>query len=345
MTRRLLFANGAPAVVPDPTPGGGGGGGSEWTPPAYYAGTVPAMPTSAPWHRAEPCTIPTYDGYNQTLHPTVVDFGGKWNGYRWWMMHTPYPVDTGLTDGAPDTHENPSLAASNDCVTWTPIGAQPLIPRPNPLTNEYNSDNEMVWNPNATRLEMWYRDGNLDLAHTHSTDGTTWSTPAVQVNNSVTGWVSQCILRYSATEWRKWDRFESEGLAILRRSTATSPEGPWSAPVTCSSTGTPSTATIEPWHQGIARNASTGTLYMLAHTYNGGGINAATSTDGGMTWRWNGTPVLSAQAGTWTEMGMYRPFPVLHENGTHMRVWYSGRSSALGWRIGYAELPLTEWPT
>lgn len=348
MTRRLLLAAASsdPVTIPDPLPGDGGGGdGGSWEPPPYYAGTVPAVPTAAPWHRSEPCVIPTYDGYDQTLHPSVVDFGGLWNGYRWWMMHTPYPVGTGLTDGAPDTHENPSLAASNDCVNWTPIGAQPLVPRPNEATNEYNSDVELAWDPLSERLEMWFRNGALALTHIHSADGTNWSSPALQVNNSVTQWVSQCIVRYSDTEWRKWDRFEdTEGLAILRRATASSPEGPWSVPVTCSSTGTPSTADIDVWHIGIARNPDTDVLYMLAHTYAGGGINAAISTDGGMTWRWDGNPVLSDQAGTWASSGMYRPYPVLHENGTHMRVWYSAKSDALGWRTGYAELPLTIWP-
>lgn len=345
MMRRLLLAAAPsdPVTIPDPPPGGGGTDPDPWTPPPYYAGTVPAVPTAAPWHRTEPCDIPTYDGYDQTLHPSVVDFGGLWNGYRWWMMHTPYPV--GISGVTADFNENPSLAASNDCVNWTPIGAQPLVPQP---AAGYNSDPEIVWNPNDARIEFWWRpvDGSgTRLEHMHSADGVTWSAKADQSNAAQNGssWVSQCIVRYSATEWRKWDRAEDGGQAVLRRSTATNPEGPWSAPVTCSTTGTPSTATINPWHMGIVRDPETDTLYMLAHTYGGGGINAATSTDGGMTWRWDGNPVLTGQVGTWTEQGMYRPYPVLHENGTHMRVWYSARSAALGWRTGYAELPLTEW--
>lgn len=350
----MLLAAGAgadPVVVPEPLPGGGGGG---WTPPTYFAGTVPAVPTSAPWHRSTACDIPTYDGYNQTLHPSVVDFGGKWNGYRWWMMHTPYPVGTGLSDGAPDTHENPSLVASNDCVTWTPIGTQPLVPRPTPDTGHFNSDNEMVFNPEQVRLELWYRSNypTENLWHMHSANGTTWSTRASQSappGDTKIGMFAPCVIRYSATEWRMWDRYDKTdgNHGYLRRSVSTNgPEGPWSTPVDCTSIGATTAESLNVWHAGITRKASTNTLYALAHCNGTDSIHAATSTDGGLSWKWGAAPVLASDPGTtWATSGMYRPFPVLHENGTHMRVWYSGRSAAPAWKIGYAELPLTLWPT
>lgn len=52
-----------------------------------------------------------------TTHPDVVDFaktskdGGKWGGYRYWMVLTPNQ------DGY-SQYENPCLAASNDGVNW-----------------------------------------------------------------------------------------------------------------------------------------------------------------------------------------------------------------------------------
>lgn len=352
MSRRLLLARGDNStVIPGPLPPDGGEDGG-WTPPPYDPGNVPAVPTAAPWHRATPCDIPTYDGYNQTLHPSVVDFGGKWNGYRWWMMHTPYPVGTGLSDGAPDTHENPSLAASNDCVTWTPIGTQPLVPRPNPDTGHFNSDNELVWNPDDARLELWYRSNYPaeNLWHMHSPDTLAWSSRVSQSappGPTKIGLFAPCVVRYSATEWRMWDRYDTDtgNQGFLRRSIATSPEGPWSTPVNCTSlAGGPTMGSLNVWHAGITRNATTDTLYAAAHCYNGNNIYGAVSTDGGLAWKWSNSPILSAAPGTWTEQGLYRPSLVLHENGTHVRVWYSGRSASLGWRTGYAELPLTLWP-
>lgn len=85
-------------------------------------------------------TIPTYVSPpgGQTTHPSVVDFGAAWNGYRFWMAHTPYP-------GGDDSYENPSIVASNDGETWTtptgltnPIDEQPGSPGP------YNSDVDLV---------------------------------------------------------------------------------------------------------------------------------------------------------------------------------------------------------
>lgn len=340
MSRRsLLQAGSSPAVIPDPEPE------TPWEPPPYDPGNVPAVPTSAPWHRPVPCEIPTYDGYDQTLHPTVLDFGGKWNGYRWWMMHTPYPV--GIEGVWADGQENPSLVASNDCVTWTPVGPQPLVPQPEV---GYNSDPELVWNPVARRIEFWWRPadgGGIRLDHMHSTDGTSWSERTTQIK-PLGNFVSPSIVRYADDDWRMWLPDASESSSTppsfrLYRSQATSSEGPWSTPIPTSAGGVD--ASLQVWHAGVARNPTSGTLYGLAHAYATNGIHAAISVDGGATWTWDPDPVLRDVPDTWTQGGMYRPCLVLHENGTHARVWYSGRSTALGWRIGYAELPLSVWPT
>ena len=47
----------------------------------------------------QPELIPTYDGSNQSTHPSVLQFDTPWNGYRFWMAMTPYPFNyDGLED-------------------------------------------------------------------------------------------------------------------------------------------------------------------------------------------------------------------------------------------------------
>lgn len=54
--------------------------------------------------------IETYiDGENQPTHPSVVDMGQEWNGFRYWMAYSPYPY----ADGA---EENPCVCQMT-CIT------------------------------------------------------------------------------------------------------------------------------------------------------------------------------------------------------------------------------------
>ena len=49
-------------------------------------------------------------------HPKILNFKEKWNGYKYWLVYSPYPF-------ANDKYENPWLVASNDLKKWeTPKG-------------------------------------------------------------------------------------------------------------------------------------------------------------------------------------------------------------------------------
>lgn len=327
-----------------------------WTPPEPFPVTVPGVPTSAPYADTKLiCDIPSYDGYDQMLHPSVVDFGGKWKGYRFWMVATPYPRGTGLSDGAPDTHENPSIYASNDCLTWTPIGPQPLIKGTDQdptLRPGFYSDNEMAWDPDTARFELWWRGnhgGAQHVWHMHGDDPTTgegqgWSTRTGHITSQTgaIGWMSPVVARLGPGRWRMWDYLDTaDGKGrTMRYADATTPEGPWSTPAECGVVGDVDIRPKKPWHGGVARRASDGTLFTLTMSYVDNKTYAGTSTDDGATWKWSATAAFD---------GGYRPFPVLHENGTHMRVWYSRNlgdpPGGLGWKTYYTELPLTAFPS
>ena len=43
-----------------------------------------------------PQHIPTYDGSDQSTHPSVLRFDAPWHGYLYWMAMTPYPYNLSL---------------------------------------------------------------------------------------------------------------------------------------------------------------------------------------------------------------------------------------------------------
>lgn len=124
-------------------------------------------PTSGTQHAP-----PIYGG-SGIIHPSVVDMGVKWNGYRWWRADTPYAEE----------FENPCIWGSNDRVTWeVPAGlTNPIDPWPGALKGDaawYNSDTEMVWDSEGQRLVVYWREVKPNAAvkwwTASSRDGVTW---------------------------------------------------------------------------------------------------------------------------------------------------------------------------
>ncbi|MBQ6282481.1 MAG: hypothetical protein IJK66_02965 [Bacilli bacterium] len=116
-------------------------------------------------------------GDNDAFHPKVISFKKKWNGYKYWMVFSPYPRGN-------DGKENPHIKVSNDLINWTePVGFKnPLDGRP---TNyrmgvNYNSDPHLVYNYDTDTLECYYRyvnDSNDKVIIYRKTtkDGVNWS--------------------------------------------------------------------------------------------------------------------------------------------------------------------------
>lgn len=123
--------------------------------------------------------LPMMNAYGNIVdyHPGVVFFEEKWNGYKYWLAHTPYTYHN-------DIWENPHIMASNDMINWEePIGFKnPLEPVPENHVNYkiYNSDTELVYNSDTNTLECWWRFYNaidLDVIIYRKTtkDGVHWS--------------------------------------------------------------------------------------------------------------------------------------------------------------------------
>lgn len=133
---------------------------------------------------------------NAPVHPGVVYVETPWKGYRYWMAYTPYP-------SANSDYENPSVAASNDGVTWVARGSQPLVAKP---TGGYNADTHLFFSSDGLTLYLAFRErissGNNSLKVMHTTDGVTWSTPVTILSGAqgVTDYASPSIW-WNGTGW------------------------------------------------------------------------------------------------------------------------------------------------
>lgn len=339
MSRRLLVAvsgNGSvvtPPTDPDPEP----------IVPIPDNPIPYAMPSARPYNPPVPCPIATYDGSDQTVHPTVHDFGvgNTWQGYRFWMCITPYP-NGGPEGGEP--FENPSIYASNNAWDWhTPVGlTNPIFPRPG---TAYNSDPDFAWDPVNHRMELVYRpmDQAERVVRSYSTNGINWEPFVTIMPNIVGGCIAPSLIRLSATSWRIYGRRDDKGIAYW---TATSMAGPWSGPNECviDRGGIPQAGAEYIWHiDAIGPSAATGGRYLflvadgsLTKLYAGwssDGVNITFADDA----------FLANRPGEWDQGSIYRASMTLHENGTHARVWYSGANSGGVSKTGLTTVPLTEW--
>ncbi|HRO95088.1 hypothetical protein [Citricoccus sp.] len=296
----------------------------------------PPAPSSPPYN-GTPITVPTYDGSGQLVHPDVIDFqqeiGGPWNGHRFWMAFTPYPNSI-------NTYENPCIVVSQNGVDWSvPDGlTNPLYPTP-PVG--YNADTDITYDPDTGDLVLAYMSYNLaevTLPLARSVDGVTWPSSTGFLPNEGGGTaLAPSMVRDPDGTWHLWIQRNGG----IRHRTAPSPEGSWSA--WGATTGTPA----DIWHHNVIR-APGGRYLMLSHcrstvTRRNGWLQASSSVDG-ITWTTNPAHLVTSGNTADDSDDVYRPALTLHENGTHARVWYSGRSAASVWRLFHTLIPLDEWP-
>lgn len=290
--------------------------------------------TGAPWNSSlAPCTIPTPDGSGATIHPSVVDMGYTWHGYRWWMANTPYA-------GRVDDLENPCIYGSNDRRTWVvPAGlTNPLDPDPGDPW--FHSDTELVHWPETGRLVLIYRrsaEGDaIKFYGQSSTDGVNWTNHGIihQINTPVYGSrASPAICRAGAGDWRMW-LWASGETAMF---TATNPLGPWTKVANCG---------FEGWHGDMIWHGGKWiTIYSTTGT--SGIIKVAASADG-LTWT-QGNEIMDSDTGGGWDDQLYRPTILSAPEAGYVDCWYSafgpGGYAPGGCGTDYVRLPDSLWPT
>lgn len=201
-------------------------------------------------------TIPTHvsPSGGQTTHPSVLYVADGWNGYRYWMAHTPYP-------GGDDEHEDPNICASPDGINWTvPDGlVNPLDDQPG-SPGALNSDVDLRMGPSDTMFLFWRTydpaatGAEEKLYYRTSTDGITWAAKTLfyQADQTQFRPLSPSLL-YEDGRWIMWcvDVTNSPN-RVMRLDGGATPTTGWSAPAAVD-VGEMQTGK-NPWHIAIIKD-------------------------------------------------------------------------------------------
>ena len=268
-------------------------------------------------YNQSPLCIKTFDNLNSPFHPSVVFFHDGWNGWKYWMVETPFsPRCTPYID----RNECPSLHVSNDGINWTtPTNLT------NPLVNfgiegeqnlDYYSDPHLLKTNN--RLECFYRlterhgdinkRDNVSLRRIESVDGINWSDEEIisnlwleELNIGLGKMVVSPSLIYSDEHgYIMWyvnseDHSGNRDIAL-----STSKDGKkWTDAIICTLNG----KTLNPWHIDVMKDHDE-TLLMTI--YDKKDISLWKSDDG-FNWEYINT-ILSPSAiiGSFYSDGLYR---------------------------------------
>lgn len=297
--------------------------------------SVESLPVSAPWNAANYLSIPTYDGSNAAIHPSVVDFYGQpWRGRRFWMAFTPWPNDAG---------ENPSILVSDDGHAWQPPEGlvNPIYPWSG-VAGCYNSDTELAYDPDGDRLVCYWREvAAADFTNTRtdakwSSDGINWS--AMEVTIPAGGhreMLSPSMLRRGPGDWWAFGMMRPDttrsfnGLSVRR---AAGPLGPW-GPAQFVALGT----IPDPWHGDVIWDGRA--FRALISKHSSPTVLWALSSRDGYAWS-EQVEVMAERAGSW-DATLYRPTMTV-KDADWLRVWYSAVGANK--KIGYTQIPRSLWP-
>lgn len=263
---------------------------------------------------------------NQVTHPSVLYFSNGWNGWKFWMGYTPYPIGE-------IRRENPCVAVSNDGVKWeVPDGlTNPLVGPPGPLSEGgYNSDTHILLNPDTSLMEIWYRSvtakGTIKTIYRQtSTDGINWNTPETMWTSDTVDILSPSIV-YEDGKYRMWG--QRDFYIIMFEST----DGfNWTQLDNPKSNG----ADIHSWHPWVSKIGST--YYMLNNDKStsqgaGGVIKYSTSIDGvNFT---EETEILKPTDSYWRydSSGVYRTTMAIVNSKIY--IWYGMFSQRNEWTLG-----------
>lgn len=338
-------------------------------------------PLPVPYQFRDVLKIPTYSYTAQggqaqkaewdTTHPDVIDFaktskeGGKWGGYRYWMVLTPNQ------DGY-SQYENPCLAASNDGVNWVvPNGIEnPLSGVKHEPAGTHNCDTDLVYNPDSDELWVYYvweqdspagtpsnlriirvKEKNDGFEITSTTDGK----PYERLINSQYRYDMQspAVVRRNANTWLMWSNnsdsdnsgngWQSQ-VAFVELYTSTDGKN-WTNKQSLADTlvlkGADGIASYIPWHLDVQWVESQNKYWGLFCAYPKGGNTNRTyllfgTSEDGKTWTTYPKPLLAPRDNKWDNNFIYRSTFIYDDASGTLQVWYSGGKSG-GWRIAYTE--------
>lgn len=273
-----------------------------------------------PLDRYLPLVLSTYDGSGETVHPDYLQISDPALRGRF-LAITPYK-------GGSTFYENPSVYTSSDDVRWdTPQFGRNPVALP---TQRYLSDPDLVYDPIAREILMYYREVGAEentIWLMRTTDASKWTPREAVVSGPNHEVVSPSVVRRSADEWLMWVVNSHSGCGDahaeleLRRST----DGRhWSEGQTLEINQNG----LMPWHVEVQWVPSRNEYWALYNAKSPGscntkGVYLATSPDG-VTWTTYPSPVIAAGATRTLNDIVYRSTFAYEENSDAITFWFSG---------------------
>jgi len=294
---------------------------------------------------SQPLNIPT--PYSHPIHPDIIYFPNGFNGYKYWMVVSPYDDSS---------HENPCIVVSNDGTTWEqPPGITNPIATP---TEGHLRDPEIIYGLD-NKLHVLYGqfaeygpDYTSYLLMVDSTDGIHWSDPIVLDSSPHRDtYTSPAVIidngKYKLYYVENVRTNNCNKILMREVSDLLDISSAQEQLVTVSSSdnilcqyGGPK----DPWHLNVIKY--NGIYYMLlticAKYQNGAGarLRFAVSYDG-INWVMENHDIISVgPSGSWDDYLIYRStfLPYEDTNGLRFKIWYSGDGSTSNrWYTGYTE--------
>jgi len=282
--------------------------------------------------------IGTPDELQTVTHPSVVEVPEGWNGYRYWMLLTPYGNNNSAT-------ENPCVYVSQDGVSFGPPPGltNPLATLADAQAAGWShwSDTHLLFMDDGVTLGAYWR-GSTGTGEgfylSTSTDGVTWS-PKVKVLedlSTVLGseLLSPAIVREADSSFSMWTvrQITSSDRRVDHR---TSADGiTWSAATECTIP-----AALVPWHIEVQRIGSTYHALVSGGTSANIGDNLyyLTSSDQ-TTWEGSTSVAVPKTPDPTLDARHYRScfVPIEGTSPQEWRVWVSGipnDEASYPWRL------------
>lgn len=282
----------------------------------------------------DPIYVETYEGSGETTHPHVIYIDKGWNGYKYWMAHTPYPKSN-------NAYENPCIAVSNDGIIFTtPTGlTNPIdIPTNEQFTAGYHmSDTHLLIKDN--KLECWYRlnvNGGIEqLLRKTSTDGINWSAREVVYELTDGNTCLSPALIFEDGKYKMW--YVKSALEVNYVESNTGTIGTWTTPTKVNLSYRDNEPSSIPWHLNIY--TENGVYYLIlcvTTTDNKKRLMIGKATDCS-NFKDMHTLILptTIPSGKWDNMYIYRSSLVKVKDA--YRLYYPGWNYDNVWGIGLLE--------
>jgi hypothetical protein len=287
--------------------------------------------------------IVTYDGSGQAVHPDFVRLPASWSGDPFRLVATPYP-------GGDAAFENPSLYTGSTGTAWS-VPAGVTNPLERPVLGGYLSDPDMLYDPDANEIRIYYRRVTSDneIWMIRSANGVVWTVPVLTVHAPNHLIISPTIVRRSSTEWLMWSVNAgvigcgaSTTKVELRRST----DGiVWSEPQTAAL----SDPDGFPWHIDVEWIPSRNEYWAVYPVKVAGGcttdrLRFASSADG-LHWTSYPAPVLLKGASDELRDVVYRSTLDFDADAGVVTLWYSGAKYDRGiysWHLAWERMSPTQ---